>query len=619
MNKVEAGFRVEDIHFQPALVGPPIMAALIAFAAAFAAELIRNYEARAVIVFPPNEVGIGDAAVVLACVWAMGWSLSRIALVVVQFPDRPADIGVFWPSTTEMLWCPSFGMFGMFVWGAAAGISTTKSKGELTPSTSWWPALAGALVSAIYHLCVWAFAAGYLFIFAGPILALLSLLGVTDFGPPKCIFRHTDCTISYETALGFLRSCVISTGATVACFYFWDFTFGVKRILAVRRTVKRIDFGEIHGSPTVTKQSATVSILHLTDLHFVSDDAASRVETHPGPPFGNSLLRIRLESLAETMERSDVVVFSGDITDSGSAAEWRELQRLVRAWPDRIRRKTIWIPGNHDLNFVVPASRAMRKRDTMLLHGRLQRQALYARFCRQFLQAGDEFLSLRDGVIVRSTPNDWFDNRHDEMRSLMNALDRGVLPDDVPASTLAWQVPAWVRKVQQGELKCAFLAVDTSQWGWTAGTNALGAYSGELQELVVRWTAEISSEGYVPIVIGHHAMIPIFEKSRKETLKEQLFVAGAAQLYGDVWFEGLVRAAPKIGFVYLHGHRHVTRGIGTEIAKGSRAYLLGAPSLLFGDEFDHETEKIGCRHRISLDLNEPSAPLLSVQTEILWD
>ncbi len=113
---------------------------------------------------------------------------------------------------------------------------------------------------------------------------------------------------------------------------------------------------EPHVRPS---QETPIRILHLSDLHVgVEDDPISLLQ----PLVAD--LHEKNEWLG--VERLDYLVVSGDITNRASPQEFEKAYRFVSGLIDEFgltAQRCIIVPGNHDLDWNVPAYRWVNKRD----------------------------------------------------------------------------------------------------------------------------------------------------------------------------------------------------------------------------------------------------------------
>lgn len=87
-----------------------------------------------------------------------------------------------------------------------------------------------------------------------------------------------------------------------------------------------------------------LTVVHWSDLHLTATDDGRRAERGIG---GNVALRTIVERDEQLLSQADVILITGDMTDSGSAEEWRSLFEIV---PEHLRARCIIFGGNHDLN-----------------------------------------------------------------------------------------------------------------------------------------------------------------------------------------------------------------------------------------------------------------------------
>jgi hypothetical protein len=94
-------------------------------------------------------------------------------------------------------------------------------------------------------------------------------------------------------------------------------------------------------------------VAHLSDLHAVGERYGFRIESGRSGPRGNGRLARVLACLkAVHAERPiDIVLITGDATDAGRSTEWAELLEALAGHPE-LARRTLLLPGNHDLSIV---------------------------------------------------------------------------------------------------------------------------------------------------------------------------------------------------------------------------------------------------------------------------
>lgn len=103
----------------------------------------------------------------------------------------------------------------------------------------------------------------------------------------------------------------------------------------------------------------TWRVAHLSDLHVVGERFGFRIESGRYGPRGNErLARVltRLDAI-HTEEPLDLVLITGDMTDAGRSAEWAEFFAALDNCPE-LAKRTLVLPGNHDVNVVDRANPA---------------------------------------------------------------------------------------------------------------------------------------------------------------------------------------------------------------------------------------------------------------------
>jgi hypothetical protein len=100
-------------------------------------------------------------------------------------------------------------------------------------------------------------------------------------------------------------------------------------------------------------------VAHLSDLHVVGERYGFRIEAGRSGPRGNArlmrvLTRLQLEHKDHPL---DLVLITGDMTDAGRSSEWAEFIGALAQFPE-LAKRTLILPGNHDINIVDRANPA---------------------------------------------------------------------------------------------------------------------------------------------------------------------------------------------------------------------------------------------------------------------
>ncbi|AHB50278.1 hypothetical protein W911_12965 [Hyphomicrobium nitrativorans NL23] len=101
----------------------------------------------------------------------------------------------------------------------------------------------------------------------------------------------------------------------------------------------------------VPESQGVLRVAHLSDLHLVGSRHDFRMEPGTRGPQGNARWQATAAHLAE-MDRTapfDVILITGDVTDTGARAEWVEFLEQIDA-NAALRERVLILPGNHDVN-----------------------------------------------------------------------------------------------------------------------------------------------------------------------------------------------------------------------------------------------------------------------------
>ena len=83
-------------------------------------------------------------------------------------------------------------------------------------------------------------------------------------------------------------------------------------------------------------------LLHISDTHLISDGSLY------GAVDADGRLVELLEQLKLSGVRPDVIVFTGDLADTGEPAAYRKLRAAVEPFAAELGAELVWVMGNHD-------------------------------------------------------------------------------------------------------------------------------------------------------------------------------------------------------------------------------------------------------------------------------
>lgn len=96
------------------------------------------------------------------------------------------------------------------------------------------------------------------------------------------------------------------------------------------------------------KKNKPFKIVQLTDLHLTPDDAMRRSEINPFGGLIGMNQRFRILLRTPIIQKADLILVTGDITDRGDLDSWRVFWNAIKE--NKISKKKVRvIPGNHDV------------------------------------------------------------------------------------------------------------------------------------------------------------------------------------------------------------------------------------------------------------------------------
>src|SRR6185503_7973765 len=141
-------------------------------------------------------------------------------------------------------------------------------------------------------------------------------------------------------------ACVLAAGVAV---YIWRRLGGIALVAAMLTDYGRV--ARLGGRPPVWLDlppdgDGALRLAHLSDLHVAEGPTVRLVER--AQPGGNRALSALLAT--PQIGEADVLLFTGDLTDRGTAVSWR---CFLDALEERgLSDRAVLVPGNHDLALV---------------------------------------------------------------------------------------------------------------------------------------------------------------------------------------------------------------------------------------------------------------------------
>ena len=325
----------------------------------------------------------------------------------------------------------------------------------------------------------------------------------------------------------------------------------------------------IDWAPSPPRETAqNLSVAHLSDLHIVGERYGYRMEAGTRGPRGNLCIRKALRQLSKLDRQFPLarILVSGDVTDSGTRAEWAAFFDLLHRHPE-LRSRLSFIPGNHDVNIVdrtnaarldVPwsASQALRKLRTVLALDAVQGNRVYlvdrvsgdlGPLLADYLRKGDRFKRMRDLA---------------ERGSIRGRLEMAKV----------WSAIFPLVEPPPAEGGCGLILLDSNAASHLSLTNAIGVVNPD--QLAALKSTLRRSPGSSWIILLHHQVVEYPVASTRLRDRIGLALINASEL--------LAAITPHASHVLvLHGHRHKNW-----IGACGEVVLCSAPSASLGCDME---------------------------------
>lgn len=342
-------------------------------------------------------------------------------------------------------------------------------------------------------------------------------------------------------------------------------------VLLIRYSVSA-KWQAIYAKPQFTDSSfvrsggleANVRLLHASDFHVTGNDTKKLTEGEG--QFPDATLKSIMDAIEQDAKDCDVVLITGDITDTGSVDEW---ERFLTNCSEHIRRKLILVPGNHDLNLQdgLLASKAERVDSA----GRKARQI---RMIAAMSETMQDRAFILDTVLDRLFSLDQYIQRHENTFTAgAPDLNKPVLRVDELWQTL-FPMVVLVEPDRNGK-RLGVVLLDSVKPGSLGLTNAIGTVSPDvIDRCSVLMNKMADRCDCFAIALHHHVAMPQGGNLRERGQNSGLVLENASLL---------IDMLTKRGYptVIFHGHRHQAY---TGTAIGTAIAIVASPSASIGKD-----------------------------------
>jgi predicted MPP superfamily phosphohydrolase len=368
--------------------------------------------------------------------------------------------------------------------------------------------------------------------------------------------------------------------------------------LMCRRIFVDPDPGRSRLTTTDPGMKSTLSVAHLSDLHFMGADAKLGLEGQSR----NSELEGFLSGNKEELLSANLIAITGDITDTGFLDEWRFADNVLgNTLRDANKRPVVaMVPGNHDINVHLSFDKDVQ--DLRLAEKKLAWFGLGMFSLREvrlvrYLAFWDKWSSEKATVVTR-------DNKTVTGRVLLNSnckLLNEFVDSDLPGKSRAREVEevfnsTFPSVIKLEEARVCVYSINSNAATWHIFANSIGWF-GVSQLIRLSKLLRHHPCGMGAIFLMHHHLKPgtrnLSHKSpdwRKRS--EELFMITADAFL----FRFILRYQLKKSALVLHGHTHYERAynIGLHLA-------LCAPSTGYGEESSKERSCLAYVHDLHVD------------------
>lgn len=337
--------------------------------------------------------------------------------------------------------------------------------------------------------------------------------------------------------------------------------------------------------PSLNARNDGLVITHLSDLHLTGGQPTLEGAPSPDPQFVKTLT-----VFGDEIKKSDLILITGDITDSGKPEEWIS---FFSHYPIDILNKTVIIPGNHDINIAGTSKfqvndpkmycRAARLIRMMMAIRAVQGTRAYVVDENNKVVALSSFLDWRLPKLIDFLYSDHELEPIVEVDKIPRYKPEDRFSDAVPMPTkimAIWNQMFPMAIQVSGET--TIYVFDTSKRNFAIVDNAFGHLStvekvNPLKRLDILKSDKRFQKMRALYAMHHHIVLPIRPKSCYRRFQARAMV----MLDAPHVYQHLHKMAPAVVF---HGHRHVHYLFSLE----NKTQVISAPSTTLGDEFNNE-------------------------------
>lgn len=319
-------------------------------------------------------------------------------------------------------------------------------------------------------------------------------------------------------------------------------------------------------------------VAHWTDLHIAAKGKAIGV--------AGERLKELVARHATVLAEASLLLVTGDVTDTGSADEWKCFVDIV---PEFLRRKIVIVPGNHDLNTISLFS--LWRRDCDLVERRI-RQIRW--LCAVDVLQGDrttildksgQFVPIRSylaqvrGELVKFTaspPVRRYCVRYQSTRS-PQSVEEVTTKDEKRLLQLPSRVwnDVFPMVVTAPDCDLHVVVVDSNDISTNVITNAFGRFTVTQLRRLRRVVRALAGKHPILFASHHHLGVPEWLGiTREDWMSRALSSVNAAAFF---------RAAGRQrSSVLFNGHRHI-RYLGRLAFQHGTMDVISGPSTTHGD------------------------------------